>query len=139
MQEDIVTIARSYIGVRFRHQGRNRAGIDCVGLLVCVAKELNVKYYDQTAYKRRTNGSEFIAKFRAAGFKEKHILDRQVGDILVIEEDKSPCHVAILANKSHGETIIHAFASRRQVVEEPYSCHWKLRTVSCFEFPKAGA
>ncbi len=43
MQNELIATARSYIGTRFHHQGRLKGkGIDCLGLLVCVAQELSL-------------------------------------------------------------------------------------------------
>ncbi len=43
MQNELLATARSYIGTRFHHQGRLKGkGIDCLGLLVCVAQELSL-------------------------------------------------------------------------------------------------
>ncbi len=40
---DIIRTARSYIGTPFHHHGRlKNIGVDCLGLLIGVAKELNL-------------------------------------------------------------------------------------------------
>lgn len=112
------------------------SGMDCVGLLVRVSQDLGVPHYDQTAYKRRTNGIEFLTRFRKAGFAEKNMLDRKHGDILVIEEDGFACHVALFISEGDGkERMIHSYAARRKIVEEPYTDFWKGKTVGCYSFP----
>ena len=57
LDRQVVDCARSWIGTRFRHQGRSRSGVDCLGLLVMVAKECELEYggqflsdYDESDY-----------------------------------------------------------------------------------------
>jgi cell wall-associated NlpC family hydrolase len=57
---DIVAAARTYLGVPWRHQGRTRAGLDCAGLIVMVARDLALSDYDSTAYGRRAQGHAFL-------------------------------------------------------------------------------
>ena len=61
----IVAEARTWLGVLWRHQGRTRAGIDCVGLLVCVARALGLSDYDSTGYGRHAQGQSFVRHFQA--------------------------------------------------------------------------
>ena len=61
----LVAQARSYLGVPWRHQGRTRAGIDCAGLVVLVARDLGLTDYDSTAYGRRAQGQGFVEHFRS--------------------------------------------------------------------------
>lgn len=138
MRNDIVDTAREYLGTPFRHQGRSALGVDCVGLLVLVAQRLKVPHYDQPNYERRTTGLRFINKFREAGFSQRRLIDRKPGDVIVFRELRETCHVAILAEGALGhETIIHSYASRRRVVEEPYLPQWIDKTVGCYSFPGA--
>src|SRR5690349_19110626 len=50
---DIVACARGWLGTRFHHQGRlkktgtHSGGVDCLGLLVGVANELNLRDANQ--------------------------------------------------------------------------------------------
>ena len=44
--DSFIAAARTYIGVPWQHQGRSRHGIDCVGLLVCVAHDLGIPVDD---------------------------------------------------------------------------------------------
>jgi hypothetical protein len=55
----IVRAAKSYLGVRFRHQGRDRTGLDCVGLVVRVCNDLGMAVTDTLDYKRAPDAAVF--------------------------------------------------------------------------------
>lgn len=65
LADAIVAEARTWLGVPWRHQGRSRAGVDCAGLVVLVARALELADYDSTAYGRRAQGQGFVEHFRA--------------------------------------------------------------------------
>ena len=118
---DIITAARSFIGTPWKHQGRTRNGIDCVGLIICVARETG-RVSDEKlasidyAYPRRPDGSLMIKLFANAGCAEVAYGVKQDGDILVFAEHAFPCHVGFLDN----EHIIHAYTKgARKVIKEP--------------------
>lgn len=110
----IVETARSYLGVRWKHQGRTREGIDCVGLLVLVAHELRLTTYDTRAYSRRPKNTVFLDHFDKAGASRLAIQDATIGDIAIFEQAGYPCHAGLLTSNG----IIHASMPRRKVVEE---------------------
>src|SRR5687767_7481722 len=39
---EVIGVARNWLGVPYRHQGRSRLGVDCIGLAVVVARELDL-------------------------------------------------------------------------------------------------
>ena len=51
LEQDIVRVARSYVGTKWHHQGRSPGiAIDCVGILVCTAQELKLPHEDYANY-----------------------------------------------------------------------------------------
>lgn len=52
---DVVRVARTWVDVPFRHQGRDRKGIDCWGVPVVVLRELGAlpDGFDEAAYPRQ--------------------------------------------------------------------------------------
>ncbi len=115
----IVAEARRWIGVRWRHQGRSRAGVDCIGLCLCVVEGATGAAFDVPAtYARRPSGASLQAGPAA-------VLDTvrsgfgQCGDIALFSEAGQRVHVGILAEKDGVQTVLHAHARRRAVVEEP--------------------
>ncbi|MHA2066682.1 MAG: C40 family peptidase [Candidatus Thorarchaeota archaeon] len=135
-RSDIIQIARGWKGVRFRHQGRNRNGIDCAGLVVKVAEEIGMDTsMDRTDYVRRSTSVDFLKEFEK-NFTWKNPKDVQPGDILVFRDNAYPYHTAIVGDSLNGLTLIHAYANRKQVVEEMYSEEWIKKRVAAFEFPE---
>lgn len=119
-----IAAARSYVGVPFHHQGRTRHGVDCIGLVVCAARDAGLALVDRTDYPRDPNGLlpvEMARQFAAAE-------PAQAGDILLMRFRGEPQHVAILA----GTTLIHGYASIGRVVEHGLDAKWRRRIVAAY-------
>ena len=52
--EDVVKAARMFLGVRYMHQGRTGAGLDCIGLPVVVRQVLRLPALDSEPGYSRT-------------------------------------------------------------------------------------
>ncbi|GIX11751.1 C40 family peptidase [Elioraea sp.] len=133
--ERIVAEARTWLGVPWRHQGRSRAGIDCVGLVVQVARALDLSDYDHTAYGRRAQGLGLVEHFRA-NMDGVAIPEARPGDVLVFADQAYPCHCGFLSERLDHPHLIHAHALRRKVIEEPYAGEWLAKVKFAFRFRK---
>lgn len=133
----ILEEARSWIGVPWRHQGRNRLGIDCAGLTIVVAWGLRLSKFNIANYRREPKRDEFIGHFRN-NMREKQIADRLPGDVVLIRDQMFTCHSAIVDKEGEQEYIIHAYAKRRKVVREPLTEEWLNRCTHCFAYPGCG-
>lgn len=132
--DEIIDQARTYKGVKWRHQGRNRStGIDCVGLIAMVAKDLKISDYDFTSYQRRANGDEFLTHFRS-NLPEVHVNDIEPGDVLVFADSKYQCHAGIMSYKHGRPHFIHSFAGTRKVVEQELCKKWLEKLTHAFKF-----
>jgi len=122
-REQIIDAARRWVGTRWQHQGRSPAGVDCIGLLVVVARELGLEVADVAGYRRRQDGKELLAALRSQ-LQKQSITNWNIGDIGVFKESAFPIHVGFLGLRDGVPTVIHAHARRRQVIEEalgPYA------------------
>ncbi|USG59928.1 hypothetical protein NBZ79_12150 [Sneathiella marina] len=116
--ELLIGEARRWIGVRWRHQGRDfRRGVDCAGLLVCVASRFDLGLEDRRGYGRRQDGRILLQDLHDQ-LKYISVSTYKNGDIGVFMEQGCPAHLGFLATSDTGSTVIHAHAGRRQVVEE---------------------
>lgn len=130
----IVEEARTWIGVPWRHQGRSRLGIDCAGLIIRVGIDLGLTTYDVTAYQRRPDSLAFVEHFRRGGARDKPLTEAQPGDIMIFRDDIYPCHSTIVSEREGVPHIIHAYAKRRKVIEEPLDHEWLAKRAFCFQY-----
>jgi cell wall-associated NlpC family hydrolase len=115
LRSQIVAKAKSFIGTPWKHQGRSRRAVDCVGLVIAIADELGVLPPDLVIppYRRVPDGSLEVY------FKEH--MDRRPktalkpGMVLLHSFMTSPFHASILIDPDTG-TIIHGYARHRKVV-----------------------
>ena len=141
----IVDAARSWIGTRFHHQGRlkkshnHKGGVDCLGLLVGVAGELDLKTpdgiaitdFDITDYSHHpdTDNLKTILN-NILNTKTKN--DIQPGDVLILEVDSNPQHLGIVSNYNKSLGLIHAYAPARGVIEHALDECWQARVSAVF-------
>lgn len=130
--DHIVACARSFLGVRFAHQGRHPAnGLDCLGLLIATAAKAGVTVsgqpphaFDERAYGARPDGDYLQAML------ERHLEPVEspgLGNIMLLKIDGRPQHLAIITDyPAAGEWgMIHAYAVARRVVEHRLDALWR--------------
>lgn len=115
---DVVAEARTWIGVPWVHQHRSRRGVDCAGLIICVARDLGLlpADFDLNGYSRRPDGT-----LLAVCDEHMDRIDRsamQPGDVLVVATEHDPQHMGILGDYRHGGlSLIHAASKAGRVIE----------------------
>lgn len=120
----LVDAARAYLGVKWRHRGRTRQGVDCAGLGVLAYRDCGVELQDWTMYGREPWQDGLITNLtRALGEPLELTNDFKFddGDVVVLRFVNEPHHVGILAEVDYGGTpalnIIHADGLVGRVVE----------------------
>jgi cell wall-associated NlpC family hydrolase len=112
--------ARRYIGVPWRHLGRSREGIDCIGLVLLAARECGIAADDPAPYAREPS-SHRLRQELAEVLDEVPLAEARAGDVLLFNLGLYAGHLGVCAE--HPEyrvpSVIHAYAPRRRVVEEP--------------------
>lgn len=136
---DVVAEARTWIGVPWVHQHRSRQGVDCAGLIICVARDLGLlpADFDLNGYSRRPDGT-----LLAVCDEHMDRIDRsamQPGDVLVVATEHDPQHMGILGDYRHGGlSLIHAASKAGRVIEtrlmfaanQKFRCGYALRGVA---------
>jgi len=154
---EIIEEARSWIGTSFHHQGRTKkkylpsggftgGGCDCIGLLVGVAKALDIKsakYPDKSLYEfdrknySRTPDGESLQDVFDDVLTRIDINDIRPADVVLLKFEKDPQHVAIftdykISDDDYALGIIHSYASARKVVEHRFDKLWQDRIVAAY-------
>lgn len=116
----IVHCARGWVGVPWRHLGRSLAGVDCIGLVVLAHRAAGHQVPDPAPYGRDPDGAALLRGLAEAGARRVPPGQERPGDVAVFRVDGvNGGHVGILAAQDGVRTVIHAYAPRRRVVEEP--------------------
>lgn len=136
-RDDILKEARSWINVPFKHQGRTRNGVDCVGLVVVVCRALGVSSYDSTVYSRRPSEdiSQFLGHFRENCIELPKWTDAKPADLLVFSHRGLPCHVGFRSSIQRSPAVIHSVAAYRCVRETPLTNEWLDSVKFAFQLP----
>lgn len=125
---DVVAEARRWLGTLWRHQARLRGvGVDCGGLVVCVAQALGLPVEDHPpGYARLPDG----VSLRACVERQcTRIATLEPGAVLLMRWADAPQHLAIVSTLSEGFGMIHAWAGIRRVVEHGLTAEWRERVV----------
>lgn len=131
--QEIVECARSWLGTPWRHQGRTKRGIDCIGLIIVVAHEMGLSDFDVTDYGRQAHGYKFEEGFELH-MDRKPIPAAVPGNALILRDSRFPCHCGIVSSISGVPHLIHAHAAHRKVIEEPFQEHILNNRRGCFAF-----
>lgn len=134
-REQVVAEARTWLGTPFHHQARRKGiGVDCVGVVIGVARALGLSNFNTTAYSRQPNPARMRAllleHLDPVGFR-----DLAPGDILWIRVETSPQHLGIVETVSP-LVMIHAFHKKGvdACVRQPFDGFWRDRLVGCFRY-----
>lgn len=130
---DIVNEARSWVGTRFKHQGRIKknkndlGGCDCLGLIMGLNIKTisgdNLKFFDEKNYPKLINSNKLLDKLNILLEKAKKI---EPGNIIVIRVNNWPQHLAIVTNVDPEITIIHSYLQAKKIVEQNLSKQWEI-------------
>lgn len=109
------------MGVKWQHMGRNRMGIDCVGLYVMIARNFDIPCHgDEVNYRRTPEGDGRLVKV----LTEQMIIVQpplKLGMGVVLRDNTQPCHVGIIGERYGELSLIHASVIKGKVYEEPWS------------------
>lgn len=132
--DDIVKIARSWLGVPFIHQGRSRNGCDCVGPLLDIAEQAGIDVVDDRRYGIDPFGY-YLGKVLGDKLEEIPKDSIKPGDVLFMRFARIPQHVAIVGDYPGGKlSMIHAYDRIGRVVEHRLSSVWTAKIHKAFRF-----
>lgn len=126
-RQELVNVAKQWLGTPFEHQGRSRAGIDCAGYLYMLALENNLEtndYQDIITYGRDPDRTmELIL--------DKHLIKQSInqiklGSILFFAFGRRGQHLGIVTDTKQ-QLFCHAFEPEKKVIETRLDKRWKDR------------
>jgi cell wall-associated NlpC family hydrolase len=132
-RDEFVSLARDWVGVPYRHQGRSRTGVDCIGLAICVAHELRISDFDIDGYGRVPSG-RMMARMMRDMLDPVSLADAAPGDLLHMAFSGQPQHIAIMSS-ADPDRIIHADANIGRVVEHGLDAVWRSRIRGVYRVP----
>lgn len=121
---DIEAEARTWLGVKFKKGGRDRTGVDCVGLLTNVGRACGIQLDDTVQYSFDPEPEKFQELVYGQS-DAMPVRGLKTGSILLFRQSIFPMHTGILARDQHGRlSVINANIKERQVVEQTLD-EWK--------------
>lgn len=132
---DVAAAARKYLDVRFHHQGRSVAGMDCAGLVVRVAQDLGLSNFDWRCYGRLPQGDRMRQVMREQCIELAPGTEPAAGHIALMRFESEPQHLAIVVDHPHGLGLVHALMRERKVTEHRLDPSWQRCIVALYELP----
>ena len=130
----LIDAARSYVGVKWRHRGRSKFGIDCIGLVVKSMEAAGIQMRDRLDYGREPWKDGLEHEMRAH-FGEP-VLDLKAGDVITMRGigQLGAGHVGIVAEKNGYLTLIHSYNAdaNSRVTEHRIDEVWENRISEIF-------
>lgn len=96
---------RRWVGVPFHHQGRTRAGVDCVGLLLAGLAEQGVRVDAPADYHPSAAAALLLGELDASALFQPRSGAPERGDVLVFRIRRAAQHLAIALGS---DVMIHA-------------------------------
>lgn len=115
--------ARSYVRVPFRHFGRTRTGLDCVGLLLLAARDAGVPAEEPAKYAKGRRGWDVRAWLAERLDELPRDAETRDGDVMMFADGLYPAHLGIRSTLHLRPHVIHAHLRGGMVTEEPFADH----------------
>lgn len=125
-REAFIAEARKWIGVPYLHQGRNRHGVDCIGLLLVTAWALGLTEYDVRGYGRVPD-----AGFLQAECDRLMVRTDDAPHVYLMRFTREPQHLGIATDRG----ILHAWGGAGRVTETSMPLSWRSRIVQSYRVP----
>lgn len=131
-RDELVAEARSWIDTPFLHLGRVKGlGVDCIGLVVCVAREVGFYVIDSEWYPPRPIYGFFemaVDSQTAQVTDDKELPGVLIGDLLKFAYGRdNQQHIGIVTQIEPIVRFVHSYATVKKVIEQDYEKSWSSR------------
>ena len=113
---EVVAAARALVGVPFRLHGRDRDGLDCVGVAALALGRAAPRGYGL----RSGDTAKAADWLKAAGLRP--VMEGGAGDLALVRPGPLQLHLMV----GTGAGFVHAHAGLRRVVEMPGESPWPI-------------
>ena len=120
MDIDFAERARALVGIPFRLQGRDTAGLDCVGVTLA-AFDLPIAAVRRN-YRLRTGNEAEMRDQLGTHFRRVPATQLRRGDLMLLRVANDQLHLGVRTTAG----FVHAHAGLRRVVETPGAPEWPL-------------
>lgn len=141
---EVEAAARQLIGVRYRHQGRTPAAVDCIGLVIVTRDILGLPNPELPCDYAPLPVDDAMLEYCKAHMVEIDRSDALSGDVVCLQY-KVARHMGILGSYPHGGlSLLHARSMHpRKVAETVFNEAWlqqeQCRVIGCFRFCEVAA
>jgi cell wall-associated NlpC family hydrolase len=135
--QEIIVHSRGWMNVKFRHQGRSKYGIDCIGLFSEVAKEIGRDIPIPSNYTHHPD-QQFLLSEMCRLFDKITKAEMSIGDLVLMrfmdDNKRIPCrHVAMITNLG----VLHSSAQFKKVTEHGLDEEWMEKIEHVFRMRRA--
>jgi cell wall-associated NlpC family hydrolase len=128
-----VAAARGWLDCPWRHQGRSRDGIDCVGLVIAVGRAIG-EGADWLEQPYQT----FPPEHQVRAVLDAHLTrlggEPEPGDVALLRWRRTPNHLAIVTDGAEPFALLHAYRMIGRVCEHRADSYWRERIVATYAF-----
>jgi cell wall-associated NlpC family hydrolase len=117
-RQQLIATARTYLGLPYRTQGRDRLGVDCGGLFLVIGRELGLTELEWLGYANSPDGATFERLLNENCDPVMPFDQPQVGDILAADYGEGVQHTMMATELLPRLKVIHA--KRQHGVIEQY-------------------
>ncbi len=119
INEQILDAVLEMVGWPHRHAGRNKYGVDCVGVVILAAHKCGITTYDTVNYSQRPNVENILREMKNHLKQIGRQEELKSGDVLMFSIRGHPCHLSVLDMQSKIPYIIHSTERSGKVIREP--------------------
>lgn len=130
--DELLCNYRTWLGVKFLHQGRTRLGCDCLGFIAAGANEVGSSIFLEQLPGNYARNPQSLLLEKLGELTRK--IDEQPGALITVQWPlhEFASHGAVLTREG---TIIHCNQPNGKVVEHTYGGQWRQRTHSIWAIP----
>lgn len=137
---ELISAARGFIDVPYKHRGRSMRGVDCIGLVGCAFLSIGIGFQDRRIYSPAPNG-EMLTQALTLHLGEPmwtraygNPMKLQPGDITLMQWHKHPNHIGLVTDYPlpNQVALIHSYSEAQRVVEHRLDTPWPRRIVAAW-------